>query len=166
MLYNSCYSSNNRFRVLRTLCLKTQRDEINKPRTREVGTDIQKFTKFFDRRKIIDHRWKVMLNFFFSFFWIIYKILYEYRISHFNWKRERRTHWLISESRFADRFRAQLMPPQIITADFNVNERKAEAWPDTGIYSPDDLCGIALTASLPVPRNIKNILNDSYKILL
>lgn len=58
------------------------------------------------------------------------------------------------------------MPPQIITADFNVNERKAEAWPDTGIYSPDDLCGIALTASLPVPRNIKNILNDSYKILL
>lgn len=37
------------------------------------------------------------------------------------------------------------MPPQIITADFNVNERKAEARPDASIYSPQDLRRIALT---------------------
>lgn len=151
-------------------CLETQRVtslviEINKARTRETES-IEKFISIEGKLSIIgfgiEGQICARISFFFlsfdrtqNFVWNI-----EDRIS-FNWKRERRTHWLISESRFADRFRARLMPPQIITADFNVNERKAEAWPDTGIYSPDDLCGIALTASLPIPRNVKNILNDS-----
>lgn len=155
---------------LRTLFGNTTRNE---PRNRDKQSTDERngvdWKVYFDRRRIINRiigfgiegQICARISFFLSFdrtqnfIWNI-----EDRIS-FNWKRERRTHWLISESRFADRFRARLMPPQIITADFNVNERKAEAWPDTGIYSPDDLCGIALTASLPIPRNVKNILNDS-----